>query len=109
MSSFDAVVSRMIEGAAPRDIAAELNLSVETVYHYASQGRKQGLPIPHRRGGARGSRVDRIAISKSLMTCLSAQSAARGMTESELANRILEAVVFDRIVDAVLDDGARHA
>lgn len=108
MSSFDAVIDRIIEGATPRDIATELNLSIETVYLYSPQGRKRGLPIPLKVIRKPRADRDKITVSRKLLESLGAQGTARGLTESELANRILEAVIFGHCIDALLNgDGPR--
>ncbi|WP_349295262.1 hypothetical protein ABEB22_18440 (plasmid) [Thioclava sp. 'Guangxiensis'] len=109
MSNFDAVIGRVIEGAKPSDIAVEQSLSIETVYLHSARARKLGLPMPQK--VARKPRLgrERVTVSRKLLEGLGSHSAARGLTESELASRILEAVIFGHGIDALLPHGGPHA
>ncbi len=53
-------------------------------------------PVPH---------TQMLPLSREIVARLLPHAADRGVTVGVLAARIVEAVVEDRIVDAVLDDG----
>jgi transposase len=107
MGRFNMVVAMAEELMEPQIIAQTLGVSIETVYNYTSKARSEGRDIPRCKTRNRRLVVKRITISEELMGRLRDFGARRGLTESEVATRILEAAVFDKIVGAILDDGVR--
>lgn len=94
-------------GVRPARIAAELGLSLQQVYGHISYARRRGEDIP--RFSTAGTRQRRgVSLAQEERDLLAPHAALRHIDVVELAERILSRVIEDNIVDAVLDDGARH-
>jgi hypothetical protein len=102
--TFDCVVAMAARGDAPAAIAAAAGCSAQTVYHYAWAARRMGHQIPARLPSS--ARLGLPRLPRDIAAQLGRAAARRGVTAERLARDILEAVIADDLIDAVLDDGA---
>lgn len=109
MRPSDGKTPRVIElacaGIPPRRIAPQMGLSVHAVYQRLSEARRQGIEIP-RFGGRPGgySRIVLDLASTDLKERLEAVAAERGDRPCDLVLCLLDAILTDNLVEAVLDD-----
>ena len=93
----DAVMAMRGEGVAPGAIAATMGISTEAVSAFETYGR--------RRAGF-GNRT--CLLPGELLDALRIDAEARGVTANALVRRLIETIVDEGLVDAVLDDGVRR-
>lgn len=97
-----AVIGMLAEGFQEHDIARKIGISVSTV---------SALRCSAERGWPRKplDRMRTVNFPVSLLQKLAGAARRRGLSREMLAFMIVEQVVDDNLVDAVLDDGAaRH-
>lgn len=106
MSSDMAIISRAQQGIRPARIAEMLGLKPETVHTALSCARRRGVDVPRFNTGRPTGRTQeaRIAFPGRILTKLETAAQRRNLTTRELARLLLERVVLDDLVDAVLDD-----
>lgn len=97
----DAVMALTGAGLSPQEIADKLKIPISTVYNHRTYAR-----------GSVRKRVERdFSVSTETIEDAEPQATARGISVAELFRRIVEAVIADDLVDAVLDDqwqGGKH-
>lgn len=109
MKRFEQVQRLARSGTPVVDIAVLTGLSQRCVTGLISDANAEGIcPTPVHGTQVHG-RPPRIQVSRRVLAGLSPHASARQMTECQLANRLLELVLFDDLVDAILGDGGRHA
>ena len=105
LSVSDRSVLMYLDGGTPGSIAKELDCSESTVYWALSQARKAGLPLAdHPRGIAKPNEVvlrfkDRNAFR------LKKEAEQRGIEADTLAQLLMDAILTDSLIDAVLYEG----
>ena len=95
-----------LDGLTPNSIAKQLGCPASTVYWAIKVTKDRGLPIdetPH--GIARADQVI-VRIKEKHAFAISKEAKRRGMTPTDLANRVITAVLTDNLFDAVLDEDA---
>jgi len=100
------VVDMALEGTPPRVIADRLELAPEAVHYELRNARKQGVEIPPFRCGRSPKEFRTLRIAPEAMRPLVAHADLRRIPTVKLAERLLECIAADDLVDAVLDDGA---
>ncbi len=108
MEPHERVVRMAQRGIPPRQIAADLQMQVNTVYCAIRRARQRGADIPRFTGaGVPPGRYHhlRIELPDELRPALEAEAAARGDTPSQLMRRVLAVVLRDGLIGAILDDG----
>lgn len=101
----DRAVDMARSGVSPREIAEVLGLTTPAVSQRLSEARRGGIRVPSFSG--RGNGYTRIIIDMPdarLKAMLVAAAVERGLRPCDLARAVLEAVLSDKLVDAVLDD-----
>lgn len=99
----DEIIAMAKQGIPPRDIAPKAQRTVDAIYNVISHARRTGHdipPLPHS-----GRRPKLTNVAPSLEQKLRAFSEPRGITVKQLVTRLLEIIVADDLVDAILDDG----
>ncbi|MBR9766601.1 MAG: hypothetical protein GYB53_24560 [Rhodobacteraceae bacterium] len=109
MKRFEQVQRLARSGTPVVDIAVLTGLSQRCVTGLIRDANAEGLCPPAFHGTQVPGRPPRIQVSRRVLEELSSYASARQMTECQLANRLLELVLFDNLVDAILGDGGRHA
>ncbi|WP_010142195.1 helix-turn-helix domain-containing protein [Oceanicola sp. S124] len=104
MTTYESIISLAQARHQPARIADRLGLSRETVYNYISRARREGHHIPHFGQRQTEPRVGRVVVSTKVLRRLQSEAGTRGITAGELATRLLEHVIQDDLVDAILDD-----
>ncbi|TDE40953.1 hypothetical protein [Antarcticimicrobium sediminis] len=99
------VIALAVEGVPPRLIAEQLSLDSEAVYYELRNARRRGTQIPRFRCGRRPNEFRMLRLEPEAMRPLATHALARGMPTARLAERLLERIAADDLVDAVLDDG----
>ena len=92
-------------GVAPRDIAAELDISVGHVHNSLSRARRTGKDIPRYRGPHKVQVLSPQLLASEAVTILRRDAERRGISLSELCYRILSIVGSEGLTNAILDDG----
>lgn len=96
---------------APRLIAPRLSIGLATVRSYIAKARQAGEDIPRFRSPGRPlAKVSVLSLQLNIETCprLAPHAHARGLTVRILAQRLLEQIARDGLVEAVLDDATTH-
>ena len=99
-SRTDAVLALRAQGHSTADIAARVGIRTETVTALeisALRRRVRPAMVPQMQGRA-------ILISIDVLNSMRRASSRRGLTPHELARLIIETVVDNDLIDAVLDD-----
>lgn len=92
----------------PRDIAEQLEISIERVYNVCHWHRSEGHDVPVYQG-RENQRIGRVLIKPEVLEALRRHAVPRGLTVRQLAAEVVMAVVEGDLVNAVLDDEvARH-
>lgn len=109
------VVALARRGVKPSLIVQQVpGASIDTVYNILSAARRRGEPI-ERFSSAPAKRGDGVVFRISISDAehqrrLIEAAAKRGMTRSQLLNRLVIYALHDGMVDAILDDGVKsHA
>ncbi|WP_297773073.1 helix-turn-helix domain-containing protein [uncultured Roseovarius sp.] len=105
--SLDAdVIPLAREGVPASDIARRLGVTPNRIHAVLARLRRQGAEFPPVRLGApcrkQGARLTRL--NSDLREGLEPHAIARGMSVKEMALRLLDIVIRDGLVDAILDD-----
>jgi transposase len=104
------VIAAARSGLRPREIAEGYGgaVSINTIYGWLSEARMAGADVPLFPAGRRPGEGDHrlMPIARSLLPRLEAAAAARGIETRDLVERVLQAVLSDNLIDAVLDDSA---
>lgn len=112
------IIDKAQAGVRPMQIAADLGLPVDEVYGTISYARKRGVPISHFPAGKQGvvklppelrSATVTLRVDGELLACLEEPARLRGLSDRQLAVRLLDVLVREDMIDAVLDDGAGEA
>ena len=90
-------------GATYAEIAAKLDTTIESVRGSVSRARSRGDLPP---GEAVKKESPRLLINQEMVARIRPEAERRGLTDTQLARRILESVCKDGLIGAVLDDGA---
>lgn len=102
MSTFERVAELGETGYSPADIALLTGLKRETIHNYLSKARADGRNIGRYLANRVPMTTPQVRVGNFLLEELARHADARGMTPSELANRILETVVFERMIDTLM-------
>lgn len=98
-------------GIRPAIIARELTININTLYGILRQSRLRGDAFPACGMGPLpydGPAVQmRVRIPPSVADALKGAADARDITRAELCRQLLEAIVEDRLIDPIIDDGVR--
>lgn len=108
MSTFDKVVALAQKGTPVVNIAAITGLQRGSVHRYISTARRQGHDIPPVPRSLVQQRSTQVRVSRLVLGGLAEAAARRGLTERELATKLLDVVVMDGLIDAILDDEVAH-
>lgn len=90
------------QGMTPRDIARAIStgegieFDVGTVYSFLNKAKKRRGPVKHRS----------VEIEVATLERLAPHAFRRGLSIRELVRQMIETIVDDEMVDAVMDDGA---
>lgn len=111
------VIGMAKAGTPPMAIARApaVTVGIDAIYTILSKARAQGLGIPkfppcRPKGDSRPGLVVRVALwREEQVSAIAAAARARGLTQSQLVNRLVAEAVKARLIDAVLDDGADDA
>lgn len=95
-----AILALARKGLRPAEIAPMIGSTPNAVQARISQLRRMGHRIPHLYGAG----IYRIPISEHVLNVLDYEAAARGLSHPDLAGRILDSVLSEGLIDAVLDD-----
>ena len=98
----DKIVRLWNEGKSADEIAWLTGSTPDSVYSTISALRRNGAPVDRRKTSRPAVAVD---IRADLISVAEVEAQRRGLTIRQLASRILLAVLADRMVAAVLDDG----
>lgn len=99
------VVAMALQHTPPRVIADRLELDPEAVHYELRKARTNGVEIPPFRCGRSPREFRTLRLAPVCMRPLVAHAQARRMPTVKLAERLLERIAADDLVDAVLDDG----
>lgn len=102
-----AIVELAQIGISPAVIETRIAVSRGVIYAVIARARRDGAAIPYfsTSGAPRGaSRARTIDVGTGLLVRLQAIAARRGTTAADLGRRLLERIVADDLVNAVLDD-----
>lgn len=104
------VIQRAMEGLPPRQIADELGMEANQVSCILWYERRKGRDIPHANRGP-WPRQTRIVLqgAHTLREGLWVHAEARSLTIEDLTARLIETLIRDDLIDAVLDDGVSNA
>ncbi len=97
-SRTDAAVAMTAQGLAPAQIASRIGIDRNAVTALLASASRRRSPRPAEQTGAT------VLFSKDVLSRLRPHAIKRQITVNELARRIVEAVVDDNIVNAVLED-----
>ncbi|KJS43374.1 MAG: hypothetical protein VR71_10690 [Roseovarius sp. BRH_c41] len=105
--SLDTPVSALAAEAVPaREIARRLSVTTSRVHSVLHYLRRHGAPFPPVRlgkpCGRQGAQLTRL--NAEVRGALEPHALARGVQTKALAVRILEVVIRDNLIDAILDD-----
>jgi len=101
------IVAMAIDNVPPREIAPRFGVEVGVVHNVLSAARKSGVTVPLFAGtGGRSPGFRRVEVDGATLQALVDAARKRGTTTVSLARKIIETVVREGLVDAVLDDGA---
>ena len=105
--SLDASVSGLATQAVPaREIARRLGVTAQRVHSVLHYLRRHGAVFPPVRlgkpCGPQGAQLTRV--NAETRAALEPHAIARGMETKALAVRILDVVIRDNLIDAILDD-----
>lgn len=92
----------------PKEIAKEVGLAVTTVYHYLGLARRMGEAIPKFKRGAHSTTLY-VPVPRRLADSLQPIAQKRELTVQELTVCLLDLIVSDDLVNAVLDAGGDDA
>lgn len=103
------VIQRAMEGIPPRQIADELGMEANQVSCILWYERRKGRDIPHANRGP-WPRQKRIVLHgvQALREGLFDHAEARCLTIEELTTRLIETLIRDDLINAVLDDGVSN-
>lgn len=104
MIDHDAILKLAQKRLPPKDIAERLGLGRRQVAGSLARLRKNGEAIPEYSRKC-GRKRCRVPVEPHVHDNLASFADARGCEVSDIAVLILERVVLDGLVDAVLDDG----
>ncbi len=93
------------DGGRPLEIALQTGLQPNTVHHYLCDARKSDGSIPSFRSYKRPLKGVIITISRTVVFRLREAGDRRGCSAERIAERLINAIVKDNLVDAILDDG----
>lgn len=103
-----AIVEMAKAGLAPVQIEEQILASRQVIYNALTAARRRGLlTVRFSTGGSQPRRIDTlhaVLIRGADFAALAAPAAARRMTTPELARVLIETIVDENLVDAVLDD-----
>jgi hypothetical protein len=91
-------------GLNRREIAEHLGCKLSTLKVRCCQER---IPLPNdrRRGtGPRSPKTKRIKVSQDTVALFHAEAEAKGTTVTEIVARLLELIVKDKLINAILDE-----
>jgi DNA-binding transcriptional regulator LsrR (DeoR family) len=97
------VVALALQKVPRGDIAARLGCSVATVSQHLTRARRAGIAVPAPDAACLAAPV--VVLPGRCLPGLTRAAERRGMTAEALAARLVDAVVMERLIDAVLDDG----
>lgn len=97
----DAILALEAQGLSPVEIGRKLSMPPSSVSVLSAGGRRS----LKRRDAEGFMRMGLVPVE--LTAAMKPHAEARGVSLAELARRILTAVLDDKIVDAVLDDGGK--
>lgn len=109
----DKAIELAQRGMRPGTIAREFGVAPDVIYQLLSGARRAGVDIPRFAGGPfpdakkNGNQL-RVRIAPRHLPALDRAANDRGISRSQLVSRLLEVLVMDDLVDAILDDGG-HA
>lgn len=106
----DDVIRMAMAGNPPRQIADKLGMEPNQVSCILWYERRKGRAIPHANRGP-WPRQTRIVLrnAQGLREGLWEHAEARCLTIEDLAARLIETLIRDDLIDAVLDDGVSNA
>lgn len=101
------VTSKIIDlammGRARGEIAERLKVPISTIYWTISQARKSGYEFPKAPRKRRSDRLVHVRVNPEILNKLEDASEELGITAKALAAELLEKIVADDLVSAVLD------
>jgi len=103
--TYDHVVKLARQEIRPKDIAARLGLHQQTVYEHIRNARAKGEDLPRFSPAGVPKQKRSVQLLAEVREELEPHAAVRGLSPLELAERLLERVAHDQLVDAILDDG----
>ncbi|MEE3071298.1 MAG: helix-turn-helix domain-containing protein [Pseudomonadota bacterium] len=105
LSVSERIVIMYLEGASPKSIASELDCATQAIYGTLARVRKAGLPLDdHPRGMAQPDEVV-LRFKERNAFRLKQEAEQRGIEADTLAQLLMDAILTDSLIDAVLDDG----
>jgi hypothetical protein len=108
MYESELLVSLAMRKYAPREIAAQMGLNGRNVHEQLNAARNRGADIPPFEPGLWTRNRPMVPIDLDVWRALAPHAQLRGLTPNELATLVLETVVREDLVDAVLDDEIAH-
>ena len=105
-----AIVQMAIAGVPPHGIERKIVVARHTIYMVLARARRDGAAVPFfsTAGEPRGkslSGLSRVMVRADIVARLGDAAQRRGVDVERLARRLIETVVEEDLVDAVLDDG----
>lgn len=103
----DQVVALAKEGHAPREIRPLLNWRIGTfdIYTVLQRARKKDKTIPGFKGANFGRRIN-LEMAPEIINPLYLEALKRDLSTAQLIGDLLLAIVEDKLVAAILDDGS---
>lgn len=95
-------------GMPPRDIAEHLEIDPEAVHYELRVARNRGTAFQSFRPGPRQREFRILRIAPDVMQSLVAAADVRDIPTARLAEKLLEQIATDDLVDAVLNDGGEN-
>ena len=100
LSTYDLVITHSLAGKRSQDIAALLNISIETVAHYRSKARKAGITFPP--VSTQAYPRERIEITERVRQALTLHARHRGVTVRKLAEDIITTAALHGHIPTIL-------
>lgn len=106
--STPAVLALARLGYPPRIIRQQLpDVTIPQINNCLKSARRNGIdlpPLPSRHPGGRRGGAHAVTLGGQLFAALAPPARRRGRTVNELVRKILDVLVAERLIDAVLDD-----
>jgi hypothetical protein len=97
------VVALALKRVPRAEIAARLGCSVATVSQHVTRARRSGIAVPPPDPACVAAPL--VVLPGRCLPGLTRAAERRGMTAEALAARLVDVVVMERLIDAVLDEG----